>query len=91
MLRAMLMSEIEVRVEPAVSGQAALTFGPASRSRPNGIVLPAPGIVQQYPFDSYSVSGTVHANAKYAGTADAIATEASLFFRSARAVERPAA
>jgi hypothetical protein len=85
----LLMGEIEVRVEPAVSGQAALTFGPASRSRPNGIVLPAPGIVQQYPFDSYSVSGTVHANAKYAGTADA--TEASLFFRSARAVERPAA
>jgi hypothetical protein len=77
----LLMREIEVRVEPAVSGQAALTFPAGEPLAPQGIVLPAPGIVQEYPFDSYSVSATVHANAKYADTADAIATEASLFFR----------
>ena len=69
-----------MRVEPAVSGQAALTFPAGEPLAPRGIELPAPGIVRQYPFDSYSVSATVHANAEYTGAADAIATEDSLFF-----------
>jgi len=77
----LLTRGIEVRVERAVSGQAALTFPAGEPPAPQGIVLPAPGVVQQYPFDSYDVSATVHVNALPAGTADAIAVDASLFFR----------
>jgi len=70
-----------VRVERAVSGQAALTFPAGEPPAPQGIVLPAPGVVQQYPFDSYTVRATVQANVLPADTSDPIATEASLFFR----------
>ena len=87
----LLTRGIEVRVDPAVNGQAALTFPAGEPPAPQGIVLPAPGVVQQYPFDSYTVRATVQANVLPADTSDPIATEASLFFRSARAVERPAA
>jgi len=73
----LLTRGIEVRVEPALSGQA-LTFPAGEPPAAQGIVLPAPGIVQQYPFDSYALSATVHANAS---SGDALATEASLFFR----------
>jgi hypothetical protein len=76
----LLTREIEVRIEPAVSGQA-LTFPAGESPAPQAIVLPAAGIVQQYPFDSYAVSATVDANARSADPADAIASEASLFFR----------
>lgn len=76
----LLTRGIEVRVEPAVSGQA-LTFPAGEPPAPQGIVLPAPCVVQQYPFDWYAVSATVRANALPADTSDAIATEASLFFR----------
>ena len=77
----LLTRGIEVRVERAVSGQAALTFPAGEPPAPQAIVLPAEGIVQQYPFDSYDVLATVHATALPADTADAIAVEASLFFR----------
>ena|GEM_PF-5825811 len=70
-----------MRIEPAVNGQAALTFPAGEPPAPQAIVLPAEGIVQQYPFDSYDVLATVHATALPADTADAIAVEASLFFR----------
>ena len=56
--------------EPAV-GQAALTFPTGEPPAPQAIVLPAPGIVQQYPFDSYAVSATVHAKIVPAGTVPA--------------------
>jgi len=72
-----LTGAIEVRVEPALSGQA-LTFPAGEPPAAQGIVLSAPGMVQQYPFDSYGLSATVHANAS---SGDALATEASLFFR----------
>jgi len=77
----LLTRGIELRIEPAVNGQAALTFPAGEPPAPQGIVLPAPGIVQKYPFDSYDVSATVHATALPADTADAIAVDASLFFR----------
>jgi len=64
-----------------VSGQAALTFPAGEPPAPQAIVLPAPGIVQQYPFDSYAVSATVHANVSPTDSAGPIPTEASLFFR----------
>ena len=41
----LLTRKIEVRVEPAVSGQAALTFPAGEPPAPQAIVLPAPGIV----------------------------------------------
>jgi hypothetical protein len=77
----LLTRGIEVRIEPAVNGQAALTFPAGEPPAPQAIVLPAEGIVQQYPFDSYAVSAAVDANARSADAADAIATEASFFFR----------
>ncbi len=77
----LLTREIEVRIEPAVSGQAALTFPAGVPPAPQAVVLPTPGIVQQYPFDSYAVSATVHATVLPTNAADAIPTQASLFFR----------
>lgn len=80
----LLTRGIEVRVDPAVSGQAALTFPAGEPPAPQGIVLPATGAdgyVQRYPFDSYTVRATVQANVLPADTSDPIATEASLFFR----------
>jgi hypothetical protein len=74
-----LTREIEVRVEPAVSGQN-LTFPAGQPPAPQAIVLPADGVVQQYPFDSYAVSATVHATVLSVDTA--VATTASIFFRA---------
>jgi hypothetical protein len=76
----LLTREVEVRVEPAVSGQV-LVFSAGEAPAPQAVVLPAAGIVQEYPFDSYSVSANVRAHAIYADTDDAIPSRASIFFR----------
>ena len=44
-------------------------------------MLPAAGIVQQYPLDSYAVSVTVTARSVFADTDEALASQASVFFR----------
>jgi hypothetical protein len=76
----LLTREIQVRVQPAVTGQT-LIFPAGDAPAPQGIVLPAAGIVQQYPFDSYSVSATLTARSVYADTEDEIPAVASVFFR----------
>jgi hypothetical protein len=75
-----LNREIQVRIEPAVSGQV-LVFPAGDSPAPQAVVLPAAGIVQEYPFDSYAVSVGTKASAVYADTEDAIPSGASIFFR----------
>lgn len=76
----LLTQELEVRIQPAVSGQILLL--PAGEPpAPQSVVLPAAGIVQQYPFDSYDVAADVHVHSLFADTYDAVPTQASVFFR----------
>jgi hypothetical protein len=76
----LLTREIQVRIEPAVSGQV-LTFPAGEGPAPQAILLPAPGIVQQYPFDSFAVSVNVSAHSVFADTEDIIPTSAAVFVR----------
>jgi len=75
-----LTQELEVRVQPAVSGQT-LLFPAGEPPAPQGIALPATGVVQEYPFDSYAVSADVHVHSLFADTYDALPVQASVFFR----------
>jgi hypothetical protein len=76
----LLTQELEVRIQPAVSGQVLLL--PAGEPpAPQAVVLPAAGIVQEYPFDSYAVSANVQVHTLYADSYDALPLDASLFFR----------
>ncbi len=76
----LLTQELEVRIQPALTGQTLLL--PAGEPpAPQSVILPAAGIVQEYPFDSYAVSTTVIVHSLYADTDNALPVEASLFFR----------
>lgn len=86
----LLTNEIEIRVQPALSGSVlALPIGEAPT--PQRVELPAPGIVQEYPFDSYALSSKISAQMVFADAYDPIPVDASLFLRipgwSARDVE----
>lgn len=76
----LLTREVEVRVEPAVTGQI-LVFPAGEAPAPQSVSLPATGTVQEYPFDSYAISANVRAHAVYADVEDAIPAQASIFFR----------
>lgn len=76
----LLKHGIEVRVEPALSGQN-LTFPAGRAPTPQKVVLPATGIVQEYPFDSYAVSALVQVSSQPADAASPIAVETSIHLR----------
>ena len=76
----LLTREVQVRVSPAVSGQL-LIYPGGEAPAPQSVVLPAAGIVQQYPFDSYAVSASVQARTVLADVEDAVPIQASVFFR----------
>jgi len=75
-----LTREVQVRIAPAVSGST-LIYPAGEAPAPQGVVLPAAGIVQQYPFDTYSVSVTVVTGTVFADIEDVVPTQASVFFR----------
>jgi hypothetical protein len=76
----LLTQELEVRLQPALTGQT-LLLPAGDAPAPQSVVLPAAGIVQEYPFDSYAVSADVRVHSLYADTYDALPVEASVFFR----------
>ena len=76
----LLTQELEVRLQPALTGQT-LLLPAGDAPAPQSVVLPAAGIVQEYPFDSYAVSVDVRVHSLYADTYDALPVEASVFFR----------
>lgn len=76
----LLTQELEVRLQPAITGQT-LLFPAGEPPAPQSVVLPAAGIVQEYPFDSYRVATDVQAHSLFADTYDALPTQASVFFR----------
>jgi hypothetical protein len=76
----LLTREVEVRIQPAISGQA-LVFPAGEAPAPQEIVLPASGVVQQYPFDGYAVSADVHALSVLADAEDILPTATTVFFR----------
>lgn len=76
----LLTQSLELRVQPAVSGQT-LLFPAGEPPTPQGIVLPAAGIVQEYPFDTYDVSADVQVHSLFADSYTALPVQVSLFFR----------
>jgi Domain of unknown function (DUF4436) len=76
----LLTQELEVRLQPALTGQT-LLLPAGDAPAPQSVVLPAAGIVQEYPFDSYAVSADVRVHSLYADTYDALPVEVSVFFR----------
>lgn len=76
----LLTQALEVRIQPAVSGQR-LAFPAGEAPAPQGIVLPAVGTVQDYPFDTYSVSADVQGSSISAEGEQALPTMSSVFFR----------
>jgi hypothetical protein len=76
----LLTQELELRVQPAVSGQVLLL--PAGEPpAPQAVMLPASGLVQQYPFDSYALSVDIHVHSLFADTYDALPVTTTLLFR----------
>lgn len=76
----LLTQELEVRVQPALSGQT-LTFPAGEPTAPQSVVLPAAGTVQEYPFDTYAVNADVQVHSLFADSYTPIPRQASLFFR----------
>ena len=76
----LLTREVQVRISPAVSGQL-LIYPGGEAPAPQSVVLPATGIVQQYPFDSYAVSADMQARTVFADVEDDVPLQASVFFR----------
>jgi hypothetical protein len=86
----LLTQSLEVRIEPAIEGQL-LTFPAGEPAAPQRVVLPAAGVVQQYPFDSYAIAADVHAHSLYADSSTTLPIEASVFFRVPGWTDRDAA
>jgi hypothetical protein len=76
----LLTREVQERIEPAVSGQV-LTFPAGEAPAPQAIVLPTPGIVQEYPFDSYAVAVNVSAHSVFADADGIIPARTAIFVR----------
>jgi hypothetical protein len=76
----MLTQSLEVRIEPAIEGQL-LSLPAGAPPAPQRAVLPAAGVVQEYPFDSYDVAVDVHVHSLYADSYTALPLAASVFFR----------
>jgi hypothetical protein len=76
----MLTQELEVRIQPALSGQT-LIFPAGEATAPQALVLPAAGTVQEYPFDTYDVSADVQVHSLFADGYEPVTTQASMFFR----------
>ncbi len=76
----LLTQELEVRIQPALSGQT-LLFPAGEATAPQTVVLPAAGTVQEYPFDTYSVEAGVQVHSLFADGYEPVPTQASVFFR----------
>ena len=76
----LLTQELEVRVQPAVSGQT-LLFPAGEPPAPQNVVLPAAGTVQNYPFDTYAMNSVVRVHTLFADSYDPLPVSASMFFR----------
>lgn len=76
----LLTQEIEVRIQPALSGQT-LLFPAGEAIAPQSVVLPAAGTVQEYPFDSYAVNADIQVHSLFADGYEPLPTQASIFFR----------
>lgn len=76
----LLTQELEVRIQPALSGQT-LLFPAGEATAPQTVVLPAAGTVQEYPFDTYAVEAGVQVHSLFADGYEPVATRASVFFR----------
>ena len=76
-----LTTDVTVSLQPALAG-ARVVFPAGSAPSPQRVSLPAPGVIQEYPFDDYGLSVTVTTEA---GDLDAgftpLQSTASLFFR----------
>ncbi len=77
---ALLRLPLEVRIQPALSGQT-IVFPAGKPTAPQSAVLPTAGTVQEYPFDRYVVYAEVQVTAGAADSAAPVATQTSLFFR----------
>ena len=76
----LLTQELELRIEPAVTGQV-LLLPSGEPPAPQAVTLPAAGLVQEYPFDSYTLSTDVHARSLSADSYRALPVTGSLLFR----------
>jgi hypothetical protein len=76
----LLTQELEVRIQPAVTGQT-LLFPAGEAAAPQNVVLPASGTVQEYPFDTYAVDAQVQVHSLFADSYDPLPANASVFFR----------
>ena len=76
----LLRLPLEVRIQPALSGQS-IVFPAGQATAPHSAVLPTAGTVQYYPFDTYVVAAEVQVTAGVADAAEPVPTQASLFFR----------
>ena len=76
----LLTQELEVRIQPALSGQT-LTFPAGEPTAPQSVVLPAAGTVQEYPFDTYAFDADVQVHSLFADSYTPLPTQASVFFR----------
>lgn len=76
----LLTQELELRIQPAVAGQV-LILPAGEPAAPQSVLLPAAGIVQQYPFDSYRLAEDIHVHSLLADSYDALPVQADLFFR----------
>lgn len=76
----LLTQELEVRIQPALSGQT-LLFPAGEATAPQSVVLPAAGTVQEYPFDTYSVDVEVQVHSLFADSYTPLPLQASVFFR----------
>ncbi len=76
----LLKRALEVRIQPALSGQS-IVFPAGKVTAPQSAVLPTAGTVQYYPFDTYVVAAEVQVTAGVADAAEPVPTQMSLFFR----------
>jgi hypothetical protein len=77
-----LLQEVVVDVVPAVDG-GLLRFPPGRKPEPQTVVLAAPGVVQEYPWDRYQLSVQVSASTIDNGDAGEqdVPSEATIYFR----------
>ncbi|MDD2859118.1 MAG: DUF4436 family protein [Candidatus Nanopelagicales bacterium] len=76
----LLTREIEIRIQPALSGST-LIFPAGDAPSPQSVMLPASGMVQQYPLDRYTVAAQVRAHSIYADVTEALPVQAAMYFR----------
>ena len=71
---------LEIRIQPALSDQV-ITYSAGDVPSPVPVLLPASGVVQQYPFDHYAVGIVIGVTTGSVDEETTLPTAGSLFFR----------